>query len=372
VDWGTHPSDPRWWACLLAVFLISTATVALSIRYAHRRQLIDQPGRRRSHQFATARGGGVGIVIAALAALGAQPLLFPNTLRWPWLGEIAAVVLVAAVGWIDDHRGLAARWRLLAHIASALLFIVSGMIGVIATAADVLPAAHEIPWATIVVAAAVVAFGLVWSINLHNFMDGINGLLACQAIFVFLSLGALRFNADWPLGTWLSLMFAASALGFLPFNFPRARVFMGDVGSGVLGLLIGITVLGAGQTFVFAGLIACSAFVTDATCTLLSRVLRGRRWYSAHREHLYQWLVRSGFSHTGVVTLYMGWNFVVVAPVLYLANRAATSSAAGFVQRRTSDEVFWSLVVYALAIGLWIAGKRWCLHKSKNAIKQKI
>ncbi|TLY50935.1 MAG: glycosyl transferase family 4, partial [Gammaproteobacteria bacterium] len=151
----------------------------------------------------------------------------------------------------------------------------------------------------------------------------------------------------------------------LPFNFPRARVFMGDVGSGVLGLMIGVGVLWQmmiTETAMLSGFVACSAFVTDATCTLLSRMFSGRRWYSAHREHLYQWMTRTGMSHARVVAWYMGWNLCVVAPVLYLASRSAAPSSG----------LFWTVGIYALAVAVWVAGKRWCLVKVKDATKQKV
>jgi UDP-N-acetylmuramyl pentapeptide phosphotransferase/UDP-N-acetylglucosamine-1-phosphate transferase len=162
-------------------------------------------------------------------------------------------------------------------------------------------------------------------------------------------------------------LWAAATAGFLPFNFPRAKIFMGDVGSGVLGLLVALAVFWqfhspAGSAF--SGLIACSAFVTDATCTLLSRMLQGRRWYSAHREHLYQWLARSGFSHAGVVAWYMGWNFVVVLPVLYLLGRDANDRVDASVDTLRHG-VVWLVAVYALAVIVWLFGKRWCLRHAR-------
>ena len=201
--------------------------------------------------------------------------------------------------------------------------------------------------------------GCIWSINLHNFMDGINGLLATQAVFVCSTLGVLCLTSSPPHALVL-FAWAAAALGFLPFNFPRARIFMGDVGSGTLGLMIAVGVLwqiAARHTAPSSGLIACSVFVTDATCTLLSRMLAGRRWYSAHREHLYQWLVRSGFSHAAVVMLYLCWNFAVVVPVLYLANRSGAAAADGWIGL---------VIAYALATAAWVGGKRWCLRHARR------
>ena len=325
---------------------ISALITALSIRYAQRRGMLDQPGQRRSHHIATPRGGGIGIVVAACMAsaiefAGGQPFVL-----------LAAIVLVATAGWIDDHRGLGIVPRLLLHVVAASIFVWS-----------VLHQA-QMPKLMMLGAAALAIVSIVWSINLHNFMDGINGILAGQAIFVLFALGAMcltRLESSAHAGVLLITTFAT--IGFLPFNFPRARVFMGDVGSGVLGLLIGIGVLWqmtASETVTFSGIIACSAFVTDASCTLLSRMLSGRRWYSAHREHLYQWMTRTGMSHARVVAWYTGWNLLVVVPVLYLANRDGTSGLG----------MFWAIAVYALAIIIWFAGKRWCLYEVKNATKQ--
>src|SRR5690606_17283104 len=140
--------------------------------------------------------------------------------------------------------------------------------------------------------------------------------------------------------------------GFLPFNAPRARIFMGDVGSGALGFLIAamawIGILG-GALRTSTVLLACSAFTTDATCTLLLRMLGGRRWYSAHREHLYQWLVRGGWSHARTVTCYMAWNLLIVLPVVYWMNRSP--------QARASTGIGAVAALHAVAVVLWWWGK---------------
>jgi UDP-N-acetylmuramyl pentapeptide phosphotransferase/UDP-N-acetylglucosamine-1-phosphate transferase len=138
---------------------------------------------------------------------------------------------------------------------------------------------------------------------------------------------------------------------------------MGDVGSGVIGLLIAVAVIWqTAQPAVAAcsGMIAVSAFATDATCTLASRMLRGRRWYTAHREHLYQWMTRTGMSHARVGAWYMGWNLLMVLPVLWWINRpqpAIMSMKPGYA---------WAVGVYALAVIIWIFGKRWCVHRVKT------
>lgn len=354
-----------WIPAALAAFAISAFSTWLAIGYAKKRRLIDEPGLRRSHSTPTPRGGGIGIVIAVLLAACIPAILRPPTSIGAAVVLTIAIAIVATVGWIDDHRGLSARARFAAHCIAAALFLLP-----VIAAVALSPAAVELHFHTSVgtvwILLVVIVLAIVWFVNLHNFMDGIDGILAAQAIFVLAALALLCRHVGEPHAGEV-LVFAAAAAGFLPFNFPRARIFMGDVGSGVLGLLIGIAVLwqmSAPDTALASGLVLSSAFVTDATCTLVSRMAHGRRWYSAHREHLYQWLVRSGFSHAGVVALYMGWNLVIALPVVAWMNRApgawmpiADANAAV----REGSGFGPAVAVYALGIVVWFAGKRWCL-----------
>lgn len=329
----------------LAALAISALVTRMAIAYAHRRRLIDEPGRRRSHAMPTPRGGGIGMVIAVLACLGV-PLLVDGTHR---VVIPLAYGLVAAIGWIDDHRPLSARLRIFVHaVAAALVFVTAMHVGGVAFDAGT------------AFGALVIVFALVGSINLHNFMDGIDGLLAVQGVFVCAVIGVLSaMHGDGQVAR-AAFVVGAATLGFLPFNFPRARIFMGDVGSGSLGFALGllcIAAAGQGATIAACVAIAVSAFVIDAGATLLSRMLAGRRWYSAHREHLYQWLVRDGRSHSRVVGLYAGWNVLVVLPVVggLVASRAAPMAAIAVVA-----------AVYLLGTGLWIAGKRRCLENVRT------
>lgn len=364
-------NDPHGIA-LLGAFALSAVATWLSIRYARRRNLVDHPGQRRSHTQPTPRGGGIGIVVSVLALWSLSAVSSMRVLVAGGIVVALPLLLVAGIGWIDDHRPLSVRVRLLAHFVAALIpFVFSEadrlvMLGSHAPATMSMTQDVLLPciWATLV----------VWSINLHNFMDGIDGLLSLQALFVFAVLGALCLHN--PPQAQPLFVLAAATLGFVPFNFPHARTFMGDVGSGSLGLLIALAVqyailVGADvapeRPVALSGVIACSAFVTDATCNLLSRMLRGRRWYSAHREHLYQWMVRTGMSHARVVAWYMGWNLAVVAPVLWWLNREPEigfdHGTGIFVER---SELAVAAAVYMLGVALWIFGKRWCLQKVKS------
>lgn len=352
---GAWPDPGFRLAVVAATGGLSAVLTVLAIRYALRRRLLDLPGQRRSHAQPTPRGGGIAIVAAMLAGglalavgegrTGVVPLLLPPILGIAW------------VGWLDDHGGLSVLKRLAMHVAAAA-WVFAGPLLLFAA----MPMADVGGGLFTAVVAAGVTFALVWSVNLHNFMDGIDGLLTLQAIFVLAALAALAVLRGSPDGA-LALVCAAACAGFLPFNFPRARIFMGDVGSGVLGFVIGIGVLwqiADPRLAATSGLVLCSAFVTDATCTLLSRMWRGRRWYSAHREHLYQWLVRSGFSHARVVILYMAWNLLLVLPVVYWMN---SPSAPPF---SAGSALAVALAVYALAVAIWWQGKRWCLHAART------
>lgn len=345
-----HVSAPLIWTG--SALVLSALLTAGSIFYARRRNLIDEPGMRRSHSVPTPRGGGIGIVVAIIACALVPAVGWSRIPLFAWW-LVPPVAGIALVGWIDDHGGLSAARRFAMHCAAAAwTFVVPAVLPGLFADASVAPA---VPWPE-VAAALVVALAAVWWINLHNFMDGIDGILALQAVFVLAVVSALTARTF--AGASLQFMvWIAAVAGFVPFNFPRARIFMGDVGSGVLGFLIAVAVCwqaGLPDAASASGLVACSAFVTDATCTLVSRMLRGRRWYSAHREHLYQWLVRCGNSHARVVAFYMGWNLLIVLPVIVWMNRPDALA-------RDSLGIAGAIGVYALAAAVWLIGKRRCL-----------
>lgn len=271
---------------LLGLALVSAALTWLARRYALRRQLLDQPGERRSHQVATPRGGGIAIVTTVLLGTAAGGLLYPSVA--PQLAVFAAgLVLVAGIGWWDDHRPLPAVRRLLVHmLASALL--------------------ASLVWQATGNALQTVLLFLVATalVNLWNFMDGINGIASSYALVAALSLAAVM-PLPFAMG---AVAVAAGCLGFLPFNFPRARIFMGDVGSGALGyLMAALAGLASVVTDIhwLALLIPLSAFIVDAGFTLSSRMLSGQRWMEPHTQHVYQRAVKAGSSHAGVTGVYI-------------------------------------------------------------------
>jgi UDP-N-acetylmuramyl pentapeptide phosphotransferase/UDP-N-acetylglucosamine-1-phosphate transferase len=194
----------------------------------------------------------------------------------------------------------------------------------------------------------------VWSINLHNFMDGIDGLLAQQTIFVASGLTLLAWMEEQPELAIATASLAAATLGFWWYNRTPARIFMGDVGSGSIGLLIfafSAMLWRLDHGLAAAALILSSSFLVDAGLTLLTRMWRGRRWHAAHREHLYQWLVRSGGTHAGTDAVYLAWNLLIAAPGAWLA--ASHQQAA----------LPTTIVVYLIAAAAWLTLKRRCLRR---------
>lgn len=311
------------WGWIVASAAMSALGTWLARGYALRRRLIDEPGERRSHTVSTPRGGGIGLVVACaavVAVLGTRAEL--TGVDWRWL--LAAFLPVAIVGGLDDHRPVDARIRLLVHLlAGVALAIAFGYGGE--------------PVAVIVVALAVAVLVNVW-----NFMDGINGLAATQALLV-VGTAALLLKSPWVVP---GVAFGAAVAAFVPFNFPRARIFLGDVGSGALGVLIAVVGLAlATQRAEHEALLIlfpCAAFLVDASLTLGWRVVEGERWWTPHTRHLYQGLARR-HGHARVTGAYSVWSGIGAAIALLLEGRPSVFIMA-------------SLILWYMAAGLLWAG----------------
>lgn len=334
----------------LVVAALTALLVQLVIVYARRRGMVDLPGQRRLHQLPTPRGGGVGVVIALTVGLLTTQLLPGVALPRLWLtGWLAALLLTALVGAIDDHRSLGVLPRIGAHFGASLLLLFV-----------LWPEIHG-AWGTgvQVLLAAAMVLGTAWSINLHNFMDGSDGLLSLQVLVVSLGFATMAARAGQVALAVAALLLAATQAGFLPFNvpWPRARVFMGDAGSGPLGFMVAALAFGGladGAWSLPSALLLVSAFAADASATLAARLLRGGRWWHPHREHLYQWLARSSGSHIRPLLIYLAWNLLLALPLACLAQDDA--------------RLGWWLVagLYMLAGGIWWRGKRACREAMRH------
>ncbi|MEX5545341.1 glycosyltransferase family 4 protein [Pseudomonas pergaminensis] len=279
-------------------------------RYALSKSLIDVPNARSSHTVPTPRGGGVAIVLSFLLLLPVLSLfsLLPWTFAWELLGAGAGI---AVLGFLDDHGHIAARWRLLGHFSAAVwaVFWLGGV-----PPLTILGVVFDMGWVGTVLS----LFYLVWMLNLYNFMDGIDGLASIEAISVCLSASLIYVLMDFSMLAWAPLLLAFTVAGFLYWNFPPAKIFMGDAGSGFLGVTLGIFSLQAAWTspsLVWIWLILMGVFVVDATFTLVRRLVRGDKVYEAHRSHAYQYASRQFGRHLPV-TLTVGLvNVVWLLPV---------------------------------------------------------
>ncbi|WP_124357620.1 MraY family glycosyltransferase [Pseudomonas orientalis] len=298
-----------WWIVPVVAFVSFVMTAVLR-RYALSRSIIDIPNARSSHSVPTPRGGGVAIVLAFLAVL---PLVgWLDLVSWPSLVAAGgAGVVIAVLGFMDDHGHIAARWRLAGHFAAAAwaLFWINGLAPL-----------NMFGWTLDLglVGNVLAAVYIVWMLNLYNFMDGIDGIASVEAICACLGACLLYVLGGYPQMIWLPLLLAAAVGAFLVWNFPPAKIFMGDAGSGFLGITLAFFSLQAAwvkSDFFWAWLILLGVFVVDATCTLVRRLVRGDKVYEAHRSHAYQFASRKYGKHLPVTMAVAAINVFWLLPI---------------------------------------------------------
>jgi Fuc2NAc and GlcNAc transferase len=313
---------------MLAMLLSGTALLAALGTGAVRRlalahALLDIPNDRSSHRVATPRGGGLAVVLTVTAVAVGLRLAgaLPPALLWALLGGL----VVAAVGFADDRNSVRPVVRLAAHFGAGLwaAYWMGGMPALQFGAYVTQPGVFGYLIAVLIV---------VWTLNLFNFMDGIDGLAASEAIFIA-GAGALllaRAGGISPTVT-LSLVLVAACAGFLLWNWPPARIFLGDVGSGYIGYVLSVLALAAGHqnpVNPWLWLLLGAGFFVDATVTLVRRFLRGQRLHEAHRSHAYQHLAQRLGRHLPVTLGYLLVNLLVLLPCALLAQRAPQHAAA--------------------------------------------
>ena len=312
-----HSSSPF---LLIIITLIASVLTWLATgvlcRWLPRLGLVDIPNARSSHSKPTPRSGGLSFVIIG-PVMTVTVVLWLGTAMPPWIGVVlAGSFLIAMVSLMDDRWHLPARIRFSAHLVSTLMLLAAG--GVVREVSLPGSTVWSLGWLSL-------PFTLLWVVgltNAYNFMDGIDGLAAGQAVITAATVAWLAQTRGAP-GTALAMaILAGSVCGFWLHNWPPARLFMGDVGSAFLGFTFGAWAVLSGGTqaseLPFVAWVAVLApFLFDTTVTLISRMVQGQRWYEAHREHFYQRLIRQGWSHRAVTVLYLGiagfFGFVIVA-----------------------------------------------------------
>ena len=306
--------------CILS-FLASLLITALVRLYLVRQGVLDIPNERSSHSIPVPRGGGISIVVVFLAAVAwlLNRHVIASSLGWAILG---GGVAVAAIGFLDDHFQISKWVRLSIHFAAAgwALWWVDGTV-------PLRLGFSIISWDWVGWILALVGF--VWLINLYNFMDGIDGLAGLEAVCAGGFGGLLLLREGLGSHAESAWVLAAASGGFLVWNWPPARIFMGDVGSGFLGFVLGVFALSSAKAqpgLLWPWLILLLVFIVDSTVTLMRRLIAGDRWYEAHRTHAYQHAARRWSSHSKVTLTIAIVNLVWLFP---LAWEACVHPAAG-------------------------------------------
>lgn len=351
------------------LFLISAlATFALAIvcrRWLLARNLLDFPGRRRLHSVPVPRGGGLAIVAIITLALAVICVLYP---QWLWL--CGGFLLVTLVGWWDDQSGVGIGPRLIVHTISGVMLVILLM------GSDYMDRLADRPVILVALVFLMIILTTVASINMHNFMDGANGMLCGQSLFIFFILAELARNTE-PLLALAATASAGAICGFLPFNFPKAKLFLGDSGSGALGFLIAAFfwwAIAVNLLSIAEVLLLNSLFLIDSGCTLFMRICKGKYWWRGHREHLYQWLIRTGRSHALVTSAYQLWNLFLILPIFFWLRRNETGSRQVLLSNGrevaplASDMLSTQVVacVFILGILVWWSMKSACLRRLRT------
>lgn len=273
---------------------IFTAFLTVLIRKAAiKKAILDIPNHRSSHQIPVPRGGGLAIVIAFYAGL--LLLCMQHSVEKPLCYALLSALPVAVIGMVDDIINISATKRLLVQVCSAALALCF----------------LEIPWQFTIFALLLI----VWFTNLFNFLDGIDGYVSTEAIFI--GVGGYIVTGD-----VVAALLAAAVAGFLPFNWQKASIFMGDVGSTFIGFVIAVLFLWHAHTLreTLLWLLLTAPFWFDATYTLLRRLLNGENITEAHRKHLFQRAVIGGLSHRSVTLLLLAVDLLIIAAVVLFGN----------------------------------------------------
>ena len=285
MNWGLTTS---LFCFICACSFVLTKAVIAPLR---RRALVDIPNERSSHTTQTPRGGGLAIVSSLLLALALASSNWFNLLPLSLALQLSTFLLVlATVSWIDDLRNLGALVRFGSHILAVVAALYLGCVTGPFFGTLFSPTIELV----------LIGLGWVWFINLFNFMDGIDGIAGIEALTIGLgSASLIIYTGGDQTTTIVGLMLAASSLGFLPFNWNPAKIFMGDVGSIPLGFLCAWILLSlASQGMGAAAFILSLVFFADATLTIFKRLFLGEKIWQAHNQHFYQRAVQRGLSHS--------------------------------------------------------------------------
>jgi len=284
---------------LVATFFLSLIATCFFKQIALKKALLDIPNDRSSHKIPIPRGAGivfVSIFYALCFTLWYGQQINPS-LFLALLGGIPITIL----GYLDDLYSISSRWRFLVHVGAAIWFVFClGVTGFLS--------------------ALLVIVMTAWLINLYNFMDGIDGLAASEAVFTLIAAAIVLWimKRDYSV-IMLCVGLSGAILGFLYWNWPPAKLFMGDTGSGFLGYCFSVMIFStashSNELPVMFWFLLLGVFLTDSTYTLLMRIKQRKPWREAHREHIYQRLVDKGLKHHQVTLGVLGINCFILLPL---------------------------------------------------------
>lgn len=299
----------------LGIFLSAYQGVRFFIRWSEQRNLLDIPNERSSHIKPTPRGGGIVIFAVSLISLLIYLIYFREKIIWSYtIGSI----IVAGVSWLDDLWTVSPIWRFLCHSLAAFLVIwdLGGFTD------------FYIPfWGFIKIGLwgnLITFFWIIWLINAYNFMDGIDGIAAVQAITAGIAWCVVGFYIGSDVVGFYGGVLATVSLGFLIHNWSPAKVFLGDVGSAFLGFSFAVLPLfwqgksNFSQYLPWFGLLFVWFFIFDSILTLFKRLIEREKFWQAHRQHIYQKLVVSGFSHISVTLIYGSLSLLLILTTLFI------------------------------------------------------
>lgn len=299
---------------IISAFILTYLGTGFIRYYSLKKAILDIPNERSSHTVPTPRGAGTALALVFFIGVGA--LYFTKFIS----GHLASAlliggILVALIGYLDDLYSLGAKIRALCHLIAAVIavLVLHGMPNLFLNAWNV-----QLGF----IGSVVAVVGIIWLINLYNFMDGIDGLAGSEALFVSLAAGTILWAAPEHNISYICFLLAATALGFLLWNWPPAKIFLGDAGSGLLGFIFAVLTIESvrqNSSSIFFWLILLGVFIFDATFTLLHRIKRKEKWYAAHRDHIYQRLIKAGASHRTVTLSLIAVNIFVLLPIAYAA-----------------------------------------------------
>lgn len=285
--------------------ILLVVSFVISVFFTHRfcdpaswLYVLDNPNERSLHTRPMPSCGGLAILLAVF--LTSLVMGAVNTFSADMIWISAGVLLVAIIAFIDDRLTIHPAYRLAVYTAVAVMLVHAGFFFPTLELPGIV-----LDWPEAVVKLISLLF-IIWMINLYNFMDGMDGFAGGMAVFGFGTFALLGGTAGHELFSALNMLVAAAAGGFLVFNFPPARIFMGDVGSSTLGLLAAAFSLWGTKDGIFSfwiALLVFSPFIVDATVTLIRRLLRREKIWQAHRTHYYQQIVQAGWGHRKTVIL---------------------------------------------------------------------